>query len=334
MISVIVPAYNAAERLAACLAALKDQTLAPDEIIVVNDGSNDATSAVARANGVQVLEQIHQGPAAARNHGIRQAQGEFVLFTDADCVPASTWVAEMVRPLANPEVAGVKGSYTTLQHQPVARLVQCEFEERYDLQERKAFIDFIDSYAAAFRVDVLRDLGGFDPAFPQANNEDVELSYRLDRAGCRLVFNRSAIVSHHHPSSWSAYLRTKIKRGYWRMLVYRLFPGKALRDTYTPQMLKLQISLMVLALLFAVLALFMPQLGWGTVAALIGLLLSAIPFARRASQKDKSLRFSAVAFITLRALAITIGMTGGLAAMFFFRPSSPEAKKEAVRPHA
>ena len=326
MISIIVPAYNAVQTLPACLAALQRQTQPPDEIIVVDDGSQDQTAQVARANGAQVLEQPHQGPAAARNLGIRQARGDIALFTDADCEPEPTWVAEMMRPFTDPLVKGVKGSYRTHQQERVARLVQCEFEERYDRLEGLATIDFIDTYSAAFRLPVLREMGSFDPAFPRADNEDVELSYRLARAGCRLMFNRQAVVYHRHPNTWRAYLCRKIKRGYWRMMVYRLHPGKAVRDSYTPQLLKAQIALIYLILGLAGLAFVFPPLSWGAVAALIGLWLSAIPFARRAGQQDNALLIAALVFIVVRALAFAIGVAGGIVGMFFFRPALQRKK--------
>jgi cellulose synthase/poly-beta-1,6-N-acetylglucosamine synthase-like glycosyltransferase len=292
---------------------------------VVDDGSQDQTAQVARANGVQLLEQLHQGPAAARNLGLDQACGDIVLFTDADCEPEPTWVAEMTRPFTDPRVVGVKGSYRTHQQERVARLAQCEFEERYDLLERLATIDFIDTYAAAFRLAVLRERGGFDPAFP--NNEDVEFSYRLARAGCRLMFNRQAVVYHQHPSTWHAYLRLKIKRGYWRMMAYRLHPGKAVRDSYTPQMLKVQIALLYSVVGLAGLAFVFPPLVWGAGAALIGLLLTAIPFVRRAMQQDKALMVAALVFIVVRALAFAIGVAGGTVGMFFFRPALARKKE-------
>lgn len=332
MISVIIPAYNASRTLGSCLEALHRQTLPPQEIIVVDDGSDDSTSSAARENGAEVLEQPHQGPAAARNLGIRQARGDLLLFTDADCIPSPTWVEEMVRPFADPKVAGVKGSYSTSQPQAVARLVQCEFEERYDLQERQPNIDLIDSYSAAFRMDVLRQFGGFAPAFAYGN-EDVELSYRLDQAGCRLVFNRQAVVSHHHPAGWGAYFRCKIGRGYWRMRVYRVYPRKSLRDSYTPQVLKFQILLMYIALALVIMGAFSHPLWAVAGAALVGLWASAVPFVRRAAKRDAGLLFPAFLFITLRAMAFAIGMVGALAAMPFFHPSTSAAKKKTAGSH-
>src|SRR5689334_9252898 len=96
--SVVIPARNAARTLPATLAALRGQTYPADrlEVIVVDDGSADATGEVAAAGGARVLRQAPAGPAAARNRGAAAATGEIILFTDADCTPAPTWVERML----------------------------------------------------------------------------------------------------------------------------------------------------------------------------------------------------------------------------------------------
>jgi len=321
MISVIIPAYNAAGFLPACLAALRQQTHPPDEIIVVDDGSTDSTAEAAQALGARVISILHSGPAAARNAGIQAARGNVVMFTDADCQPTPEWAAELARSLSDPGVSGVKGTYLTHQREVVARLAQCEFEERYALLERSVVIDFVDSHSAAFRVAVLRQMGGFDPAFPQANNEDVDLSYRLSQAGYKLVFNRRATVCHHHRSGWWDYLRLKASRGYWRMIVYRLHPNKALRDSYTPQSLKAQIVLAGLAGLMTGLSAIWPPMFWGVTACLGVLLMTAIPFMKLVASKDPGLLPWTPLFVVGRALAFLVGVVGGAIGMFFFRPA-------------
>lgn len=315
----VVPAYNALNVLPGCLAALRQQTRPPNEIIVVDDGSPDRTTQVAEEGGATVIRQAHQGPAAARNLGSAHAHGDIILFTDADCEPLPEWVAQMVAPLSDPQVSGVKGAYRTRQTSIVARLAQCEFEERYDLLERAGQIDFVDSYAAAFRAAALKDSGGFDPAFPSANNEDVELSYRLASRGCRLVFNRQAIVYHRHADSWRKYWRLKILRGYWRMIVYRRYPRKAWRDSYTPQLLKLQILLVYLSVLFASAAFFIPAAGIAAAILLGVLIFSALPFARKVRRAQPDLASWAIPFVVLRAVAFAIGVAGGLIGMIWAR---------------
>lgn len=320
MISVVIPAYNAAATLPDCLAALRSQTRLPDEVIVVDDGSQDGTASAVAAAGVRLLRQPHSGPAAARNLGIRNARGDVILFTDADCEPAPDWVEQMVQPLADPAVSGVKGTYRTRQREMVARLAQCEFAERYDLLEREPTIDFVDSHAAAFRAAALRQVGGFDPAFPQANNEDVDLSYRLAQAGHRLVFNRQASVYHRHPATWSSYLRLKLSRGYWRMLVYRLHPGKGVKDSYTPQVLKVQALLIYGGLAAATASLLWPLMAWVALGCAVALLVSAIPFVRHVRRLEPDLTLWAFPFAIARALALALGAAAGLVGMFTFHP--------------
>ena len=165
-ISVIIPAYNAQETIQACLDAIGHQSVDRSryEIIVVDDGSTDATwQVVNKCEGVRCITQANQGPAAARNRGAKEAKGEILLFTDADCKPNFYWVEEMIKPFSvNPDTAGVKGVYTTEQKEIVARFVQIEYEDKYDKMKKDDFIDFIDTYSAAFKRTIFIRMGGYD----------------------------------------------------------------------------------------------------------------------------------------------------------------------------
>ena len=84
-ISVIIPAYNSQSTIAQCLSSLLAQAKPPDEIIVIDDSSTDNTARqVKKFNQVKLLEQSHQGPAAARNLGASQAKGDILVFVDSD----------------------------------------------------------------------------------------------------------------------------------------------------------------------------------------------------------------------------------------------------------
>ena len=109
--SVIVPAYNAGKTISDCLGALTRQSVdeAEYEIIVVDDGSRDNTAKIVQTLPVRYLHQPNKGPAAARNHGSREARGTIILFTDSDCVPAPDWLEKMTGSFTDPEVVAVKG---------------------------------------------------------------------------------------------------------------------------------------------------------------------------------------------------------------------------------
>jgi len=96
-ISVVIPAYNEEENISKLLNALLMQTRIPDEVIVVDDGSNDGTVEIVKTHsGVKLIEGPHEGVNAARHKGTLKATSDIVLQTDADCIPPRDWIEEVV----------------------------------------------------------------------------------------------------------------------------------------------------------------------------------------------------------------------------------------------
>jgi len=314
--SVIVPAYNAVSTLDGCLNALLNQSISKEryEVIVVDDGSTDRTADQVKNYPVRYLYQKNRGPATARNAGVKEAIGHIVLFTDSDCVPDARWIREMVRPFDDKEVAAVKGAYRTRQKSLTARFSQMEFEERFAMLKKAGIIDMVDTYSAGFRKEIFLKMGGFDISFPAANNEDTEFSYRMSKLGYRMVFNPDAIVYHlNHPDTIRRYARLKFWRGYWRMVVYKRFPDKMLKDTYTPQTLKLQI--LFLFLVFACLpftVLFRPLGLYALFFSAILLSVFLLPFTLFAFKKDPFIGAAAPFFLLVRAASLGLGMLRGM----------------------
>jgi cellulose synthase/poly-beta-1,6-N-acetylglucosamine synthase-like glycosyltransferase len=313
MISVIVPAYNAETTLDDCLRALEDQMLPREryEIIVVNDGSTDQTAEVARGHDVRLLRQPHAGPAAARNRGAANARGDLLLFTDADCAPTTTWIERLTDPFDDPEIVGAKGTYRTRQQGLVARFVQLEYEHKYTRMARQETIDFVDTYSAAYRRDVFLANGGFDTIFPTISVEDQELSFRLTRKGHRMVFVPDAVVYHHHCTTPLAYFRRKIRIAYWKALLLRRYPERAIHDSHTPQTLKAQIGLLGLCLLLIPLTPFWASARWGVAVLSVCFALTALSFLLRVVQQDLPVISVAPFLLLWRALALGMGLVAG-----------------------
>jgi lipopolysaccharide/colanic/teichoic acid biosynthesis glycosyltransferase/glycosyltransferase involved in cell wall biosynthesis len=334
-VSVVVPAYNAADTLSLCLSALARQDFPAEdyEVVVVDDGSTDATADVARRSGVRVFSQPNAGPAAARNHGAQEARGEFLLFTDADCAPVPGWVRALTAPFADPQVAGAKGAYLTQQRSIVPRFTQVEYEDRYDRMAAVESIDFVDTYSAAYRRDIFLANGGFDAIFPTASVEDQELSFRLAEKGYRLVFAPEAQVYHRHNSTLRAYARRKFYIGYWKALLARWHPGRMVKDSHTPQALKLQMLLVAAVLAGLMLTLVasllrgparvfeVGLLGTGVLA--VAFLASAMPFLAKVWRRDQAIVLPAVGLLWVRALALGAGFGAGL---IRFRGGAPDRR--------
>ncbi len=324
--SVVVPVYNGAAVIERCLDGLGCQSISSDryEVIVVDDGSTDTTSAVvtawaARHPSIQLrlLRQPNAGPAAARNFGAREAQSPLVLFTDGDCAPTRTWVEAMAAPFADGGIVGAKGTYVTEQAGLIPRFVQSEYEDRYDRMRGHAQIDFIDTYSAAYRRDVFLENTGFDPIFTTASVEDQEFSFRLAQKGYRLVFAPDAKVSHLHDSDLGEYFRRKYYIGFWKALMIRWHPERMVQDSHTPQVLKVQIVLLAALLGLAPLALLgmiWAPLTWlwlGVALCLLAFAATTAPFVAKLAQRSPGLALIGPLMLVVRALALGSGYLVG-----------------------
>jgi GT2 family glycosyltransferase len=312
--SIIIPTFNGAKRIARCLDSLRDQTAGRNvETLVVDDGStDDIADVVERFTGVRLISQANAGPAAARNHGAREANGDVILFTDDDCEPAPGWLDAMLEPFRDEEVVGVKGAYRTRQKSLIARFVQAEYEDRYRLMARIQDIDFIDTYSAAFRRPRFLEMGGYDTDFPVACAEDIELSYRMSAKGWKMRFAPSAIVYHQHPHSLVRYLKKKFKFAFWRVLAVQKNPGKAVKDSHTPQLMKLQLLFGPAVIAGFVLDLCIrPEIPISVIV--LGLfLISTIPFTLRSAARDPAAGAISPMILAARSCSQLCGVLAGV----------------------
>lgn len=333
-VSVIVPVYNGEATILGCLDSLAYQTYPTDkyEIVVVDDGSTDRSPAVVKAWQTghselcsKLVVQKNAGPASARNHGAQEAVGSILLFTDADCVPEPDWIERLTAPFDDAGIVGAKGAYLCDQTGLVPRFVQAEYEDRYDRMLGRERIDFIDTYSAAYRRDVFLANGGFDIVFSTASVEDQEFSYRLAERGYRMVFVPDARVKHQHDRTITEYARRKYFIGYWKALVMRRFPERAIHDSHTPQALKVQIALLAgLASLstLSMIVRFAPLLRIvrKSLPAIVMLfLLSATPFLHKLARRSGVLALASLGLLFVRAAALGSGYLVGMVRFFLAR---------------
>jgi len=312
-ISIVIPTFNSAEVLSNCLESLTNQTVGREkyEIIVVDDGSTDETKDVAAKYLVKYVYQENRGPAVARNNGVSQAQGKIILFTDADCEPQPNWIEEMIMPMKDDQVVGVKGAYKTRQKELVARLVQIEYEHKYERMKKFKYIDFVDTYSASYRKEVFLKYEGFDERYPKASVEDQEFSFRLFHDGHKMVFNPEAAVYHRHSARLMDYLRKKYKIAFWKAFLLKRHPGKVKTDTHTPQSLKIQMLLSLGTVLGCAAPLY-STLYYVSGFSLVSFLLTCIPFSLFALKRDVTIALVSPVILFLRSLALSLGLGVGM----------------------
>ena len=135
----------------------------------------------------------------------------------------------------------------------------------------------------------------------------------MAEAGYRLVFAPEARVFHVHVDRILDYARRKFWIGYWKVKVMREHPGKLVRDSHTPQALKLQMGLAALGALLLVMGWWDARLAWAGLATWGGLILSGLPFYAKVWRRDRPVLKIAPMMIFVRAWALGLGFLLGAA---------------------
>lgn len=267
-VAVIVPVYNGAVTIARCIEALLAQTYPRDryEIIVVDNNSTDGTDDIVKRYPVTLLyEREIQTSYAARNRGIRHAQGEVIAFTDADCVPTPSWLETIIIQFSDSGVNGVAG-----QMEPGTSLgLVGEFlaATRPVCSRMSGNLLAILTANAAYRRQILLDVGLFNAALHTAG--DVDLAWRVQlRSNGKVVEAPTAIVHHQYGNTWGELYHRYSRYGYSEVLLDTMYRGQVFYPRVSEQQLR-QMARQVWAL-FTYMASFIwrllqvPLKGWNS----------------------------------------------------------------------
>ncbi|WP_133511800.1 glycosyltransferase family 2 protein [Candidatus Thiosymbion oneisti] len=212
-LSVIVPCFNAAETLGACLDALLEHSqVLPNEIIVVDDASQDRSVAVASRPGVELITaKINAGPGVTRNLGAARAGGDILVFVDADVAVAPDALGQLARHFAaDADCTAVIGSYDSEPeaHNPVSQYRN--LLHYYVHQHASEQASHFWTGLGAIRKSTFDAFGGFDTAEFNRVIEDVELGYRLRDAGYSIRLDRRVQGKHLRRWSFGSMARTDL----------------------------------------------------------------------------------------------------------------------------
>ncbi|MET8804776.1 glycosyltransferase [Streptomyces sp. NPDC004546] len=208
-VSVIVPAYNEKECIANTLESLARSTH-PIEIIVVDDGSTDGTSEIARAaaespgmTNVRVIRQENAGKPAALNNGVRSASYDIVVMMDGDTVFEPETVRHLVQPFADPSVGAVAGNAKVgNRNTGIGAWQHIEYVMGFNLDRRMydllRCMPTIPGAIGAFRREAVLAVGGMSE---DTLAEDTDITIALHRAGWRVVYQEHAKAWTEAPGS-------------------------------------------------------------------------------------------------------------------------------------
>jgi glycosyltransferase involved in cell wall biosynthesis len=233
LLSIIIPVRNGGAAFNDCLQALEAareacRGLADTELIVIDDGSTDASAAAARAAGARLLALPApggHGPATARNAGARAAQGNTVFFVDADVAlqPSALRLAAEAF-LADPALEACFGSYDDKPAAPNFLSQYKNLLHHYVHQHAHPQASTFWTGCGAIRLSTFLALGGFDAdTYRRPSIEDIDLGYRLRRRGGEILLIKEMRCTHLKRWTARSLLQSDVfERGIpWTVLLWR-----------------------------------------------------------------------------------------------------------------
>lgn len=224
-LSVVVPTYGRSEILAQLLDAIDRQTLAPErfEVVVVDDGTDPpvAVDAGRHAYAIRLFRQANAGPGAARNLAFEHARAPLVLILNDDAVPApDLFAGHLAAHASAPPKTAILGAFPftarSLRSPFVRLLAQTTLLFDYARMRDRQFYGWQTFWTCNISLPLaaLRAVGGFDGTrFREAICEDVELGYRLEKQGWRVMYRADLVCEHEHVVTPRAYFRRAVRLG-------------------------------------------------------------------------------------------------------------------------
>ena len=193
-VSLVIPVYNEAERLKACLEAIAAQTVAPLEVIVVDNNSSDTTAKIAREFPfVTLLKESQQGVVHARNRGFNATKGDIIGRIDADTILPPNWTAKVIEIFSSTEVSAVSGApnYHDFALRNVANFLDYRF--RGYLARRLEENLFLWGANMAVRRSAWQAVRQYVCAEP-GQHEDFDLAIHLQEMGFQVSYNSELVA--------------------------------------------------------------------------------------------------------------------------------------------
>lgn len=217
-VSVVVPTYNRIFKLFRLLKSLDKLNPIPDEIIIVDDNSNDGTKilldkwkSIRRGyyKGI-ILKCKNSGPADSRNLGIFQSRNDLIAFTDDDVIVHPKWIKNLTSRLikTGEKVAGVGGIVKSINNDILSK-----FYVEHKILEAPMQLNYLPTVNCCFKKKALIKIGGFNTFFSFAGGEDTDLCLRLKNEGYHFVKENNAIVSHDFSSNFLSFCKMWIRYG-------------------------------------------------------------------------------------------------------------------------
>jgi O-antigen biosynthesis protein len=225
-ISIVVCSYNGARTIRDTMERIKQLDYPNYQVVVVNDGSKDATPEIVSGYDVKLISTENRGLSNARNTGLYAADGEIVAYLDDDAYPDPQWLKYLASAYMNSGHAGIGGpNISPTGDGPIADCVSNAPGGPVHVLSTDEVAEHIPGCNMSFRRSALMEVGGFDPLY-RAAGDDVDVCWRIQEKGYTIGFHPSAFVWHHCRNSFKMYWKQQKGYGKAEALLEKKWPGK------------------------------------------------------------------------------------------------------------
>jgi glycosyltransferase involved in cell wall biosynthesis len=283
LFTVIVPTFNRRDEVIELLDSLNRQSINNDlfEIIIVDDGSIDDTESIVTdiitdsQLNIRFLKQDHKGPGEARNLGMSNAQGEYFVFIDSDCIADENWLEAYRLELNNTKPAGFGGPDKVLpEFSPVQKAIDYSMTSFITTggirghSKKKISKYYPRSFNMGVRADIVEKIGGMNQL---RHGQDIEFSHRIISTGEPVIKVADAVVYHKRRISIKKFFRQVFNWGVARINLYKIDSGMLEPVHFFPALgTIISIAVILLAIIFP------SPFIWLIIAGVIILLLMAV----------------------------------------------------------
>lgn len=220
--AIVIPCFNGEKFVAGCMDALLVQTIQPDEIILVDDGSTDQSVQIARNYPIKIVNHSkNMGLAAARNTAIQSTDADILTYVDVDAYSLPDMHEQLLKHYTDPRISGVGGQgieacQTTIED----KWRKCHASQSHG--KHMIFgCDHLFGLCMSYQKKALLEVNGFDTRF-RTNAEDVDIGFRINANGGILVYEPEAIVYHQRQDGRESLLKAMYFWYYWGFIARKV----------------------------------------------------------------------------------------------------------------
>lgn len=249
VISIIIPTLNEEKNLPKALKSIKkvDYPQKNIELIIVDGGSTDKTIQIAKESGAKIFNNPRKIRGAGCQIGVKQAEGEFIAFTDADCVVPKNWLKDLLINLEDEDVASVGGpnitpkddtDFAKASGEVIAILTKPG--SRYGYFGKNVTETYHNPGCnVLYKKDAILKVGNFNPELLTC--EDEELDFRLLKEGYRLLFTPKVIVDHYRRPTYKKLFIQAYRFAIGRAQAIKMYPKMARWFHFVPSIMLLSV---------------------------------------------------------------------------------------------